>query len=188
MNQILYFFVNTAMVFLIPYMLYKLFAFYKLKKLFYLLIFLLSLFLLLSIAMVGFVPAGSESRRKISSTKSNMHKLDSILEEYGLQKNKYPKDIEELEKYLKESNSVHYPLLIKNSFNNKIGKGQSFDNLNKLVKKPNGGFYGKEGVVYYNPIMQKNNDCSKYFIYGAGLKNELILEQNKNIPYTISND
>ena len=157
----------------------------KSKWIFYFLIFLFVISILF-ISMIGFtIP---NDRIKISNVKVNMHKLESILEKYKEQENKYPNNIEELEKYLKKNNSNSSQILILNPFTKKQGKGESFDNLKKLFKKNNDFFYGKEGIVYYNPIIKSNGVCIKYFIYGGGSKNELILKNNENIPFTISNN
>lgn len=180
---------TSLLIFLaiIPYAMYRFFTYIKIKWGFYIFIFLYIGFSLM-ISMIGFIPTGSENRAKISSTKGNMHKLESLLYEYNQEKNQYPKSIEELEDFLKSSQSINYPLLIKNPFNNKVGKGESFDNLKKLIKEKNKLFYGKSGVIYYNPIIQKNGTCIKYFIYGGGYKNELILNNNNGTPFTISNE
>lgn len=117
---------------LIPYLIYRLFKFFKLKILAYLSVILYFIFIFLVIIMLpGFIPEGSKDRAKLASVKVNMNIFQTMLETYSVDSNgNYPKNVEELEKIANKGEYKYWKDL-KNPFTLSIGKGKSFDNFEK---------------------------------------------------------
>ena len=129
----------------------------------------------LSISKSGYYHGGSSSE-KISSVKSNMHTLQTIVENYAVDnKHFYPSSLEEL---YKEANKHNYWKDFSNPYTSVTGIGINGSLLNyKDYNVYILNYCRYRGLVLYNSL---GNPPVKYFIYGCGRNGQLIQDKGQN--------
>ncbi|MFN4151804.1 MAG: hypothetical protein ACK4IX_12760 [Candidatus Sericytochromatia bacterium] len=132
--------------------------------------------------------ANGQYMPQISYVKANMHTLQTMLETYAVDYGGiYPKDLNELRK---DANKKGYWKEVKNPYKR---SNKSFVDISFLKNKTDClySLKGEEifyevGLVIYNPIINKQNDITKYYIYGTYLldkKSTKLIEDKGQIFY-----
>lgn len=132
---------------------------------------------MMSISLPGFIPA--KNRAKLSSVKSNMYTIHTILEIYSSDnKDLYPENLMVL--YI-EANKKHYWKEINNPFTGRDGKDKSWlASVPKYINTKTGKVNNiEQGIVVYKPVINKSK-ITKYYLYGGSeIKDQLILDNGK---------
>lgn len=123
-------------------------------------------------SLPNFISDGGRS--KVSSVKANAHTLQTMLETYAVDfKGIYPPNIKALEIEAKKNVNPYWKEL-KNPFN--ANTNTALDNFNELSKKV-------DGTVLYVPVINKNYEVVKYFIYGVDKNGKSLKEKGNEIFY-----
>ncbi|MEK7433913.1 MAG: hypothetical protein AABZ74_12320 [Cyanobacteriota bacterium] len=181
---------------LVPYGIYKITSILNTKWLEYILTFLY--FPCFFVLLISYLSNSNNGGYKNAFVKSNMHTFQTILETYSVDASGfYPKNVEELHKFASTGNNKYWKNF-ENPYTRESGKGNSYDDM-PITKKTNFSNWiffttenivleGKRGLIYYDPISNKQGQVFKYFIYGFGKQNKILEDSQTGLPFTLSNN